>query len=111
MSTADGDSGAYAYRGSSGASIALAAGGGLLAGVAAAQIFNHWGVHKNPLDLDCFYGSWSGTCRNCEDQFGAMNCAIKFSPPFDATRDDLMNTGFIPADYAFPILAGSLKQQ
>ena len=41
-----------------------------------------------------FPGSWSKDSRS-----------LRISPKIDATRDDLVNTGFIPADFTWPIHA------
>ena len=48
-------------------------------------------------------GSWSGMCNNCVSQFGPSSCVASLTPKFDATRDDLMSTGFIPAQVAWPL--------
>ncbi|CAJ1400652.1 unnamed protein product [Effrenium voratum] len=107
-STPYGYTGANAYSGSSGSAgkIALAAGGGLLAGYAASQLFSHtWtGYNREQLlGLPCTSGSWTGTCDACVKLHGEKNCAAQISPKIDATRDDLLNTGFIPADFTWPI--------
>ncbi|CAJ1400649.1 unnamed protein product [Effrenium voratum] len=114
MTTPYGYSGANAYQGSSGSAmkIALAGGAGLLAGYAASHFMNgggsnqyQWGGYDQQqlLNAPCTSGSWSGMCNNCVSQFGPSSCVASLTPKFDATRDDLMSTGFIPAQVAWPL--------
>mmetsp|Transcript_43797 Transcript_43797/g.81763 ORF Transcript_43797/g.81763 Transcript_43797/m.81763 type:complete len:631 (+) Transcript_43797:60-1952(+) len=107
-STPYGYTGANAYSGrtGSGTQIALAAGGGLLAGMLVGNLMStSWtGYTKQEmLNMPCTSGSWTGLCSTCVTLHGAAKCAIQISPKIDATRDDLLNTGFIPADFTWPI--------
>ncbi|OLQ01473.1 hypothetical protein AK812_SmicGene15770 [Symbiodinium microadriaticum] len=109
-STPYGYTGANAYSGrtgmGSGMQIALAGGGGLLAGMALSNLMHHsWTGYSQQqmLSMPCSSGSWSGLCSTCVSLYGADKCDIKISPKIDATRDDLVNTGFIPADFTWPI--------
>merc|ERR1711963_459071 len=40
---------------------------------------------------------WTGPCTTCQVEYQAENCYIEYSPPVVFYRDDLMDTGFIPA--------------
>lgn len=110
MSTSYGYTGANAYSSGSGMKIALAGGAGLLAGLATSQLLHHSGgssfggyTHAQMMQQDCTYGSWSGNCNSCVSQYGANRCDVSISPNFDATRDDLMSTGFIPTQVSWPL--------
>ncbi|CAE7205571.1 GND [Symbiodinium sp. CCMP2592] len=110
MSTSYGYTGANAYSSGSGMKIALAGGAGILAGLATSHLLHHYGgsnsggyTHAQMMQQDCTYGSWSGTCNSCYSQYGANRCALSISPNFDATRDDLMSTGFIPTQVSWPL--------
>jgi len=85
--------------------IALAAGGGLLAGIAGASLYHHWSGYSQTelLNKQCQHGEWTGLCSTCVSLYQAANCNFQFSPKINANRDDLMNTGFIPADFTWPI--------
>ena len=48
-------------------------------------------------------GSWSGSCSTCVELYGATSCNVMLSPQFDAARDDLMTTGLVPAEIAWPL--------
>jgi hypothetical protein len=48
-------------------------------------------------------GSWQGTCGTCMNQYGANNCNAMLAPKFNAARDDLMSTGFTPAQVQWPL--------
>lgn len=120
MTTSYGYTGANAYKSNSGMKIAMAAGGGLLAGYAVSSMMhnmhNPYGYGytdmSNPfgysraemLSMQCTAGSWSGLCSSCITAYSANTCNVEFTPKIDATRDDLMGTGFIPADYTWPLL-------
>lgn len=119
MTTSYGYTGANAYKSNSGMKIAMAAGGGLLAGYAVSSMMhnmhNPYGYGytdmSNPfgysraemLSMQCTAGSWSGLCSSCITAYSANTCNVEFTPKIDATRDDLMGTGFIPADYTWPL--------
>mmetsp|Transcript_41068 Transcript_41068/g.129299 ORF Transcript_41068/g.129299 Transcript_41068/m.129299 type:complete len:640 (-) Transcript_41068:152-2071(-) len=103
MMTPYGYSGANAYRGHSGARIVMALAGGVAAGVAGSYLFHHWGSFRNLFHMNCFSGSWTGNCHSCTSLFAASSCFTSVSPSFNAARDDLMDTGFVPADYTFPL--------
>lgn len=107
MTTPYGYSGANAYQGSSGSGmkIALAGGAGLLAGIAANRMMHHWGGYSRDqiMNSQCSSGHWQGTCSSCVSQYGANSCNAMLQPHFNAARDDLMNTGFIPSQVMFPL--------
>jgi len=107
MTTPYGYSGANAYQGGSGSGmkIALAGGAGLLAGIAANKLMHHWGGYSREqlMNAPCSTGSWQGTCSSCVNQYGANNCNAMLSPKFNAARDDLMSTGFTPAQVQWPL--------
>ncbi|CAE7551299.1 GND [Symbiodinium sp. CCMP2456] len=110
MSTSYGYTGANAYSSGSGMKIALAGGAGILAGLATSHLLHHSGgssfggyTHAQMMQQDCTYGSWSGNCNSCVSQYGANRCDVSISPNFDATRDDLMSTGFIPTQVSWPL--------
>ncbi len=109
-----GYTGANAYSGSSGsgAKIAMAAGAGLLAGYVGSQLLTpSWTGYSREqmMNFDCKSGSWTGFCRDCVNLHGAKNCEMLISPKIDATRDDLLNTGFIPANFAWPLVVNITK--
>ena len=113
-STPYGYTGANAYSGSSGSAgkIAMAAGGGLLAGYLGSQLLhNSWtGYNREQmLNMPCTSGSWKGLCSTCVSLHGAKNCNIEISPKIDATRDDLLNTGFTPSNFKWPIQVNITK--
>ncbi|CAL1139315.1 unnamed protein product [Cladocopium goreaui] len=107
MTTPYGYSGANAYQGSSGngMKIAIAGGAGLLAGIAANKLMHHWGGYSQEqlMNAPCSRGSWQGTCGTCMNQYGANNCNAMLAPKFNAARDDLMSTGFTPAQVQWPL--------
>lgn len=113
-STPYGYTGANAYSGSmgNGAKIAMAAGGGLLAGYLGSQLLSHtWTGYSREqmLNMPCQSGSWSGLCSTCVTMHGAQKCSVLLSPKINATRDDLLNTGFIPSSYTWPIIVNITK--
>jgi len=109
-----GYTGANAYSGSSGsgAKIAMAAGAGLLAGYVGSQLLTpSWTGYSREqmMNFPCRSGSWTGLCSTCVTLHGAKNCNMEISPKIDATRDDLLNTGFIPANFAWPLVVNITK--
>lgn len=108
-----GYTGANAYSGSSGsgAKIAMAAGGGLLAGYLGSQLLHSWTGYSRAemLNMPCTSGSWQGLCSTCVTLHGARNCNIEISPKIDATRDDLLDTGFVPSQVSWPIQVNITK--
>ena len=54
-------------------------------------------------DIYVVAGSWQGTCGTCMNQYGANNCNAMLAPKFNAARDDLMSTGFTPAQVQWPL--------
>jgi len=68
-------------------------------------MYNPFGYTRaQMLSMDCTYGTWSGLCSSCITVYSANQCNVQFTPKVDATRDDIMGTGFIPADYTWPLL-------
>ena len=109
-----GYTGANAYSGSSGsgAKIAMAAGAGLLAGYVGSQLLSpSWtGYNREQmLNMPCRSGTWTGLCSTCVSLHGAQNCNIEISPKIDATRDDLLSTGFIPKSLTWPLIVNITK--
>lgn len=49
-------------------------------------------------------GAWSGRCNSCVSTYGANSCNVLVSPKFDAARDDLMSTGFVPSEISWPLV-------
>mmetsp|Transcript_79167 Transcript_79167/g.229938 ORF Transcript_79167/g.229938 Transcript_79167/m.229938 type:complete len:611 (-) Transcript_79167:77-1909(-) len=117
MQTKYGYSGANAVQGGSGAKIAMALGGGVLAGAASAYLLNRLTDHYNPyshlhgplpglLDphkLDCVSGLFRGTCDSCVQLYGKEKCTAEFSPAVNISRDDLVTTAFLPSNFTSPI--------
>lgn len=100
-----GYSGAYGYQGHTGTKIAMALAGGVVAGAGVSYLYHHWGTGRVDYNhMSCFSGWWSGSCSDCTTRFAASACYTEVSPSFDAARDDIMATGFIPADYTFPVM-------
>lgn len=110
-----GYTGANAYSGSSGsgAKIAMAAGAGLLAGYVGSQLLSpSWTGYSREqmLNFQCRGpSSWTGLCSTCVTVHGAQNCNIEMSPRIDATRDDLLSTGFIPSSLTWPVIVNITK--
>jgi len=113
LSTSYGYSGMNAYQGNSGYTVAMAGGAGLLAGYVGSQLmhpyYHHhgysWGGYNRQdiYGMPCTSGTWSGSCSSCVSLYGGSSCNVMMSPKIDAARDDLMNTGFAPAQVAWPI--------
>lgn len=105
-STPYGYTGASAYSSSSGVEIALAAGAGLLAGYALGHHHHHWNGYSQAdmFGMQCISGAWSGRCNSCVSTYGANSCNVLVSPKFDAARDDLMSTGFVPSEISWPLV-------
>jgi len=102
QTTSYGYSGAAAYRPASGGmstttKIALAAGAGLAVGAGSMYLFSRW-------NSNCGYGSsWTGSCQDCYRTYSQYSQCDVLDPPHNLNRDDLMDTGFWPADYASPL--------
>jgi len=105
MSTGYGYSGANAYRANSGAQIAMAVGGGLLAGVGASYAYNHLHSWLGRQSQECWAGGQHYTsCIKCRlEHSPASDCAGHFTPKVDLARDDLMTSGFVPANVTGPL--------
>lgn len=109
MQTSYGYSGANAVR--SGSSIPMALGGGLLAGALGGMVLGNLmhgaTTHKHNIEalsmMNCTSGTWRGVCSECIKRFATTACSAEVSPSINISRDDLMNTGFMPNDFAGPI--------
>eukprot|EP00928_Gymnodinium_smaydae_P027800 TRINITY_DN21381_c0_g1_i1.p1 TRINITY_DN21381_c0_g1~~TRINITY_DN21381_c0_g1_i1.p1 ORF type:complete len:663 (-),score=97.44 TRINITY_DN21381_c0_g1_i1:148-2091(-) len=103
-----GYSGANAYSPGmgSGTKIALAAAGGFLAGGLLGHMMSEAYPHHSWSGFgdSCSAGSWQGKCGDCSQRFGQEQCYINYAPPVGFARDDLMSSGFVPADHVGPIL-------
>ncbi|CAE7308289.1 slc44a5 [Symbiodinium natans] len=53
--------------------------------------------------MPCTSGPWSGSCSSCVSLYGGSSCNVMMSPKIDATRDDLMSTGFAPSEVTWPL--------
>jgi len=104
-STGYGYSGAGAYRGGSGAQIAMAAGAGVLAGVGASYAWSKLHNLMGSLGEECWAGDQHyKSCAECRLKHSpASDCAGHFTPKVDLARDDLMNSGFVPANVTGPL--------
>jgi len=103
QTTAYGYSGAAAYRPSSGGlstntRIAIAAAAGLGVGAGSMFLFTRW-------NSNCGYAgtTWAGSCQDCYRTYNQYGQCNVLDPPHNLNRDDLMDTGFWPADYTGPL--------
>jgi len=61
-------------------------------------------LSSEPLGEECQYGTrWHGKCKACYDKYGEYSCATPWAPPPQITRDNLMNTGFVPGELSSPL--------
>jgi len=61
-------------------------------------------LSSEPLGEECQYGTrWHGKCKACYDKYGEYSCATPWEPPPQITRDNLMNTGFVPGELSSPL--------
>lgn len=86
-----------------GAKIALAAAGGLLVGGATGYMFSNMHAGWNGFGEHCSADGSPVSCNDCPSQHGSNRCFIEFAPPTPFARDDVMTTGFIPADFVGPV--------
>jgi len=103
VQTPYGYSGANAYQPSSAGRIALAVGGGLLAGTMASYLFSRWSHGAGFGQCTSLAGQHYASCEECRSAHPGSQCTSSFGLPVSAARDDLMSTGFVPADLTGPL--------
>lgn len=95
----------YGFSGSSnvGTSVALAAGAGLVAGVGSHYVFSRL---RSLYHGTCYVGNQTfSNCAECRRQHSpAADCSTHYKPTGNLTRDDLVQSGFVPGH-----LTGSLR--
>lgn len=118
-----GYSGSNAYRpssqgGSNTGKLLLAGGGGLAAGYVLGSWASSssrpssnswWNTRQTNQYTSCSINGMSSPCDQCYNNYGAYKCVTPFEPPVNMGRDDLMDSGFIPADYRSPLVVKITK--
>jgi len=89
------------------------AGAGLVGGVAvgagamyllsSSSSYSRYSLYGRGNDRCSQSSGWSGSCRDCYQRYGYGDQCVQEGPLGSANRDDLMDTGFWPADWKSPL--------
>jgi len=93
--------------------MAMYAGAGLVGGVAvgagamyllsSSSSYSRYSLYGRGNDRCSQSSGWSGSCRDCYQRYGYGDQCVQEGPLGSANRDDLMDTGFWPADWKSPL--------